>query len=379
MVYRDASIDQGEEAEDDSDDERDPSFDYGDEEDNDNGNGDSEEEIVQKGKKRKHSLDKQKTGKASKSSKEADTKKTSKADYGVSRGIDFQGVTFVVNFDTPKTSAAYTHRIGRTARGGASGTALTFVTSANPKFSPKWEVDAAARDALVLQQVRSQQPRLGTVEGDNVLAAIGSVHSDSMSEEDKMQPAPLIFNVNELDNFRYRVEDTLRSVTPAAVKELRAAEIKREILNSAQLKSYFAENPNDLKVLRHDKAIKNPITPKEHLKYIPDYLVPQSMKGIVTGNSGGNRPKRRKSAQSSLSVDKKVQNSKMKDPLLNPPTSSGEVASAPMESTVAWSDSQNYSTSGRLQWKARHKRGEFNPKNKSSRSPGTFTRGKKLK
>ena len=54
--------------------------------------------------------------------------KTSTSDYGVSRGIDFQGVKFVINFDFPSTAAAYTHRIGRTARGGASGTALSFVT-----------------------------------------------------------------------------------------------------------------------------------------------------------------------------------------------------------------------------------------------------------
>jgi nucleoside-diphosphate-sugar epimerase len=34
----------------------------------------------------------------------------------------------------------------------------------------------------------------------------------------------------------------------AKVKEFRIAEIKREILNSSKLKSYFAENPNDLKM-----------------------------------------------------------------------------------------------------------------------------------
>lgn len=56
------------------------------------------------------------------------------------------------------------------------------------------------------------------------------------------------FNVNELDSFRYRVEDVLRSVTNVAVKEMRNAEIKKEILNSEKLKSYFAENPGDLKV-----------------------------------------------------------------------------------------------------------------------------------
>ena len=53
--------------------------------------------------------------------------------YGVSRGIDFKGVNFVINFDFPLTAAAYTHRIGRTARGNASGTALSFVTKIDPK------------------------------------------------------------------------------------------------------------------------------------------------------------------------------------------------------------------------------------------------------
>lgn len=96
--------------------------------------------------------------------------------------------------------------------------------------------------------MQSQQPRLGAVEGDNVLAAIGSAEEIGSYTEAKMQPAPLIFNMTELDSFRYRVEDTLRAVTGVAVKEYRAAEIKREILNSAKLRNYFSENPNDLKV-----------------------------------------------------------------------------------------------------------------------------------
>ena len=54
--------------------------------------------------------------------------------------------------------------------------------------------------------------------------------------------------MRELDSFRYRVEETIRSVTASAVQEYRAAEIKQEILNSGKLKSYFAENPDDLKV-----------------------------------------------------------------------------------------------------------------------------------
>jgi ATP-dependent RNA helicase RhlE len=44
------------------------------------------------------------------------------------RGLDIAGVSHVVNFDVPGTPDAYTHRIGRTGRSGASGQAFTFVT-----------------------------------------------------------------------------------------------------------------------------------------------------------------------------------------------------------------------------------------------------------
>ncbi len=42
------------------------------------------------------------------------------------RGIDVTGVSHVVNFDMPVESESYVHRIGRTARGGGSGIAVSF-------------------------------------------------------------------------------------------------------------------------------------------------------------------------------------------------------------------------------------------------------------
>jgi ATP-dependent RNA helicase RhlE len=42
------------------------------------------------------------------------------------RGIDIDGVTHVVNFELPNVPESYVHRIGRTARAGASGIALSF-------------------------------------------------------------------------------------------------------------------------------------------------------------------------------------------------------------------------------------------------------------
>ncbi|HEX5062893.1 MAG TPA: DEAD/DEAH box helicase [Kofleriaceae bacterium] len=43
------------------------------------------------------------------------------------RGIDIDDITHVVNFDVPEVPETYVHRIGRTARAGATGMALTFV------------------------------------------------------------------------------------------------------------------------------------------------------------------------------------------------------------------------------------------------------------
>ena len=42
------------------------------------------------------------------------------------RGIDVDGVTHVINFDLPNIPESYVHRIGRTARAGASGSAISF-------------------------------------------------------------------------------------------------------------------------------------------------------------------------------------------------------------------------------------------------------------
>ncbi len=52
-----------------------------------------------------------------------------------SRGIDVAELPVVVNFDLPRSTDDYTHRIGRTARAGESGVAVSFVSAATePHF-----------------------------------------------------------------------------------------------------------------------------------------------------------------------------------------------------------------------------------------------------
>ncbi len=50
------------------------------------------------------------------------------------RGIDVDGVTHVVNFDLPNVPEAYVHRIGRTARAGHTGIAISFCDSSERAF-----------------------------------------------------------------------------------------------------------------------------------------------------------------------------------------------------------------------------------------------------
>jgi len=45
------------------------------------------------------------------------------------RGLDIKGISHVINFDLPMVAEDYIHRIGRTGRGGASGIAISFVST----------------------------------------------------------------------------------------------------------------------------------------------------------------------------------------------------------------------------------------------------------
>lgn len=55
------------------------------------------------------------------------------------RGIDVKNITLVVNYDLPEEAEAYVHRIGRTARAGESGLAISFCASDELGYIPPIE------------------------------------------------------------------------------------------------------------------------------------------------------------------------------------------------------------------------------------------------
>lgn len=66
------------------------------------------------------------------------------------RGIDIEDVSHVINFDIPSLPEEYIHRIGRTARAGKEGTAISFVSE---KEEPYFE----AIEQLIQQQVKTEE------------------------------------------------------------------------------------------------------------------------------------------------------------------------------------------------------------------------------
>lgn len=173
-------------------------------------------------------------------------------DYGVSRGVDFQNVACVLNFDLPTTAKSYVHRIGRTARAGKSGTSISFVVPLKEygKHKPSM-CQSAKKDEKILGRIIKQQSKLG------------------------YELLPYSFDINQVEGFRYRMEDGFRAVTQVAVREARVKELKQELLTSNKLKRHFEENPQDLQSLRHDKEL-HPARVQQHLKRVPDYLLPEA-------------------------------------------------------------------------------------------------------
>jgi superfamily II DNA/RNA helicase len=71
------------------------------------------------------------------------------------RGIDVEGISHVVNFDLPNIPESYVHRIGRTARAGADGIAISFCDAEERPFLR--DIEKLIRMAIPATDRRAQQ------------------------------------------------------------------------------------------------------------------------------------------------------------------------------------------------------------------------------
>ncbi len=95
-----------------------------------------------------------------------------------SRGLDVTGVSHIVNYDIPIDPAVYVHRIGRTARMGNSGHALTLVTPEQGRELTDIETlinqELTRVDASVHGRTKDQPACGSSVSGEAPAAAVGS-------------------------------------------------------------------------------------------------------------------------------------------------------------------------------------------------------------
>ena len=145
-------------------------------------------------------------------------------------------MTAVINLDLPASLEVYRHRVGRTARGGSGGTAISMVSPDGADEALLAELQAAYGGGGAFNQFGVDMRKLAAL------------------------PLP--------------GRGRLRAVTRAAVKEARLKELKQELLHLKRLASHFEDNPEDLKVLRHDRPLAT--TRKQpHLAHVPTYPGPR--------------------------------------------------------------------------------------------------------
>ena len=99
------------------------------------------------------------------------------------RGIDIAHLSVVVNYDLPRSAVDYTHRVGRTARAGASGLAVSFVSPAVEGHFRLIEKRQGRR--LTREQVSGFEPR----ESAAPQSPGGGVKGKRRSKKDKLREA----------------------------------------------------------------------------------------------------------------------------------------------------------------------------------------------
>jgi len=103
------------------------------------------------------------------------------------RGLDFVQLPVVVNYDLPRSAIIYTHRVGRTARAGESGEAISFVSA--DLFDRFLLIEAKLERAIPREQIEDFEPRIIEPTPPPETPPTGGVKGKRKSKKDKLREA----------------------------------------------------------------------------------------------------------------------------------------------------------------------------------------------
>ena len=180
------------------------------------------------------------------------------------------------------------------------------------------------------------------------------------------QPARLAFDGGACEPFRYRVSDVQRGVTAASVRDARAAELRKEMLDSEALRAHFSDNPDDLAVLQQTKAehhVRRDLLAAT-IKTVPSYLVPKALAAAGAKPKQSFKRKKRSEKRSGAKRQRGdgADETRRTD---NDPLQSFDASGLDAKEPPRVFDSgdpeldKNESTSSRRAWQKKHGKGEF--------------------
>lgn len=101
----------------------------------------------------------------------------------ISRGLDINDVTHVINFDTPVIASSYIHRIGRTGRAEKEGVAITFINQAEREYQV--EIEQMMQQSIPMVQL-PEEVTISDIFADHELTKI--VQKDYLRDLSKKLP-----------------------------------------------------------------------------------------------------------------------------------------------------------------------------------------------
>ena len=137
------------------------------------------------------------------------------------RGIDVSGIEAVINYDIPNEFELYVHRIGRTARAGSYGVAITFAGSHSRRQIADLEKyihhNIQVLDVPTIEDIKAKRQKNLYLKINEKMESLDDIHKyDSLimklSKQNK-DPMPLINALLEMINSNDRIYNDIQNVT----------------------------------------------------------------------------------------------------------------------------------------------------------------------